>query len=209
MNRIQLSLVGAVSWISLACSSSYEPAKSPRISFVYDGGQPVFVKNGERYHSFIVGNALIDAVAGDPQAEAEAHAARNLQVGGFVLSLGGLGALGSAVAVQANSHPSDAHNGVVGGLVISALAAEMVSLALTFSSIPHFYDAINIYNDDVDRALAPPLLVRVAPPAIPVPAPAPAAPSAPASAAPSAPPVPSAPAPAQTSTPSSAAFPPQ
>ena len=189
MNKAQLGVVGAVAWVALGCSSSYEPARSPRVSMIYDGGQIAFVKNGVHYNGLLPGNSLIDAVDGDPQAESEAHAARNLEVGGFVVSLGGLGAVGSAIVVQANSHPADANNGLVGGLVLSALACEIVSISLTLSSIPHFYDAINIYNDNVDRAFAPPPLVPIAPVPAPAskltpanvasaPAPAPAAPPA-------------------------------
>lgn len=180
---------------------------------IYEGGQVAFVRDGKHYQGLFIGNALLDAVEGNPRAEQEARKARNLEVGGFVVTLGGLGVVASGIAVEANSHPVDEHAGVVTALLLSGLACELVGLGMTLSSQPHFYDAMNMYNDDIDRALAPPVLVPVAPRPFPAPLlePAPVAP-APAPAAPSSPEPSSAPPPPPPSTPMkppSAAFPAQ
>src|SRR5947207_14437074 len=75
------------------CSSSYEPAKSPRIVTVIEGGQPTFVKNGERIGGPAFGSGLVEAVEGNPEAEHHATVGRNLVLGGFVLDLVGLGSV--------------------------------------------------------------------------------------------------------------------
>ena len=75
---------------SQACTSSYEPARSPRIATVIDGGQPTFVKDGVHFGSQVWGTGLVDAVHGNPRAEHHARVGRNLIAGGFVLSLVGV-----------------------------------------------------------------------------------------------------------------------
>jgi hypothetical protein len=154
----------------------------------FEGGQVAFVRDGKHYRSLLVGGSLSDAVEGDPEAERIARKARNLEIGGYVFALGGIAPLVGAVAVQANSHPADEHQGTVTALLLSSIACEVVSLSLTLNAVPRFYDAINIYNDNVDRSLLvpgpPPRALRVAPPSAvaaprpspPVPAPAPANP---------------------------------
>ena len=62
-----------VSTAALAgCSSSYEPARSPRIVTVMEGGVPHFVKDGRDYGGPLFGGGLVHAVQGNPRAEAEA-----------------------------------------------------------------------------------------------------------------------------------------
>ena len=187
------------------CASGYEPARSPRVAMMMDGGRPVFVRDGQHYESFLPSSALLDAVHGDPRAESEAQKARNLQIGGLVFVGAGLGTLVGATAVIANSHASDEHAALAGGLLVSSIALEMISLVFTLNAVPHLYNAMNIYNDDIDRARPP------------VPPPAPLArPSTPALLGPRTEPPPSAGAVAPASSanapsiqPPSAAFPPE
>ncbi len=204
MKKLGFAFLSTVSFLAQGCSSSYEPAQSPRIALVYDGGQVAFLRDGKRHQGFLIGGSLLEAVEGDPEAERVARTARNLEIGGYVFAFGGLAPLVGAAVVQGSSHPVDQHEGAVTALLLSSLACEFVSLGLTLSAVPRFYDAINIYNDHVDRTLLPsapsPPPLRLAPPSASV-----APPSA--SVAPSsAPAVPASVAPAA---PNSASFPPE
>jgi hypothetical protein len=147
------SLVGllALSFVA-GCSSSYEPARSPRIQTVVEGGQPTFVKNGERFGSLAFGTGLVDAVEGNPQAEHHARVGRNLIVGGFVLDLVGLGAEIGGLAVLAhdrNQNGDAPASGVAVGLLVGGLVAVAAGTVMIIAGQPHVYDAINIYNDGV------------------------------------------------------------
>jgi len=139
---------------SQACTSSYEPARSPRIATVIDGGQPTFVKDGVHFGSQVWGTGLVDAVHGNPRAEHHARVGRNLIAGGFVLSLVGLATEigGVAVAVQDQSqHPDEPGvSGVAMGLLVGGLAAAIAGSVVAISGQPHLHDAINIYNDSLD-----------------------------------------------------------
>jgi hypothetical protein len=171
--------------LTQGCTSGYEPVRSPRVAMVMEGGQLTFVRDGEHHRSFLVmGSSVLDVVQGDPRAEAEARTARNLEIGGIVFTVGALGtATGAFVSILS---PDEAqHRATTQGLLISALACDIVGAALLLSSVPHVYDAVNIYNDDLDGAaataprLALPPASPVLPPASPVLPPAPPVPSSP------------------------------
>ncbi len=163
---------------------------------VMQGGGVRFVRDGQRYSGFTLGGGLLDAVHGNPRAEDEARTARNLEIGGWVFLVGGVGTLAGGIAVAGDG--THQHDSLVGGLFLTSIALDLVSLGFSLSAIPHVYDGMNLYNDDVDRALAPPQLVPVAPGALltpprlvsppepdapPAQSAAPAAPAAPPSAA--------------------------
>jgi len=132
------------------CSTSYEPARSPRIETVVQGGQPTFVKDGVHFGSQVWGTGLVDAVQGNPQAEHHARVGRNLIAGGFVLDLVGLGSEIGGLAVLAhdrNQHPGAPASGLAVGLIVGGLAAVIAGSTMIMAGQPHVYDAINIYND--------------------------------------------------------------
>jgi hypothetical protein len=165
MNKIVLGCLLASCALTQGCSSGYEPARSPRVQMVIDDGALSFVRDGERYHNgFVTGSGAMDAVSGNPHAEAEARTARNLQIGSFVFGVAALGSATGALAVAGTNDGAQRHEATVNGLLISTLVCELVTLGLAFSSMPHLYDAVNIYNDDLDRGAAGPRLQRPAPP---------------------------------------------
>jgi hypothetical protein len=137
------------------CSTSYEPARSPRIQTVVRGGQPTFVKDGVHFGSQVWGTGLVDAVQGNPQAEHHARVGRNLIAGGFVVSLVGLGSEigGLAVLVNDRNQQQDASPLAV-GLLVGGLAAAIAGSVIISAGQPHLYDAINIYNDGISAAPA-------------------------------------------------------
>ncbi|MEI9948668.1 MAG: hypothetical protein WDO74_06700 [Pseudomonadota bacterium] len=145
------------------CSTGYEPARSPRIATVLEGGQPTFVKDGVHFGSPVFGTGIVDAVQGNPQAEHHARIGRNLIVGGFVLDLVGLGSEIGGLVVLA--HDRDQHGDAspaAVGLVLGGLVAVTAGTVMILCGQPHVYDAINIYNDGVDgQPSAAPLGPRV------------------------------------------------
>jgi hypothetical protein len=145
-------LTVAASPIIQGCSSSYQPARSPRIVTVIERGGPAFMKDGVNYGGPLFGGGVVDAVRGNPRAEGEARTGRNLTIAGFVVDIAGLG---SAVTGLATLKPngSNADNNLSLGLVLGGLVGVAVGNVLLFAGPPHTYDAINIYNDSLD---APP-----------------------------------------------------
>ncbi|HET7542654.1 MAG TPA: hypothetical protein VFK05_22440 [Polyangiaceae bacterium] len=139
------------------CSSSYEPARSPRIVTVIEGGQPTFVKDGERVGSTTFGAGLVDAVQGNPEAEHHATVGRNLTVGGLVLSVVGLGAAvgGIVVVAQDAAATSNQHSSAGSALLLGGAVAMLVGSVVMLCGQPHIYDAVNIYNDGLDAASKP------------------------------------------------------
>jgi|SRR6185369_3538846 len=157
------------------CSSSYEPARSPRIVTVVEGGQPTFVKNGERIGGPAFGSGLADAVASNPEAERQASIGRNLVLGGFVLDLVGLGSVIGGTVVFAKQDSPNEPSPAGTALVLGGVAAVLAGSVLILAGQPHIYDAVNIYNDSLE-----PRTPRVDPTLPPPPTqPSPAAPTPP------------------------------
>jgi hypothetical protein len=136
------------------CSSNYEPARSPHITTVVEGSSPVFVKNGERIGTTSFGGGLVGAMQDNPRAAAQARIGRNLAIGGIVFDIVGLGSeTAGLVLVAENNRPGqpDHSNTVPWALAIGGVASVVVGTVLLLASPPHIYDAVNIYNDDLDK----------------------------------------------------------
>lgn len=158
----------ALAFFSQGCSSSYEPARSPRIAMVVESGQPTFVKNGERLGSPAFGGGLVDAVASNPEAQHQATIGRNWVVGGLVLDLVGLGSVigGTVVLAKDNASTLPDHPSTAGtALLIGGLAAALAGSVMILCGQPHIYDAVNIYNDGLEpRVTTPPTPPPTTPP---------------------------------------------
>lgn len=156
----------------------------------------VFVRDGQEFPRGFFGGGLVDAVEDNPDAREHAESFRGLTIAGFVLSLTAIVPMGAGAAVigvsAAERRDGPSTGAFAGGLALvgTGLAMSITGLALSLSAQPHFFDAINIYNDDVDADLrqGPRAQTPV------VSAPVPAAPTAPPPLAPTVPP----PAPAPT-----------
>ncbi len=164
---VALLVTGLTSLSTLqGCSSSYQPAQSPRIVTVIRGGTPVFVKDGTSYGSPLFGSGLVDAVRGNPRAEDEARTGRNLAIGGFVFDMAGLGSEIGALATIRPDTPGNSHNNDVSfGLLIAGLVGVTVGSVMLIAAPPHIYDAVNIYNDGLEAPV--PILVPLPPTALP------------------------------------------
>lgn len=171
MKRGVALLVTGLTFLSTlqGCSSSYQPARSPRIVIVMKGGAPSFVKDGTSYGSPLFGSGLVDAVHGNPRAESEARVGRNLAIGGFVFDMVGFGSeIAGLAAVRPDTQGNPHNNDVPVGLLLGGLASLTVGTVLFLTAPPHIYDAVNIYNDGLDAQV--PILVPLPPSTLPPPA---------------------------------------
>jgi hypothetical protein len=159
-----------------ACSSSYQPARSPRISVIQEGGTPTLVRDGQKFPVGLFGGGLEDAVTGNQEAEEHAHAYRNFTIGGWTCSVAALGsAIGGLVLLGDRSFHEEHGDALPATLLVSALVADIAAAILLANAPPHMADAINVYNDGVDAALVrtPPPWSLPPPPMVPPGAPLP------------------------------------
>jgi len=206
MQRL-LSVTVALALLSEACSSSYQPARSPRISVIQEGGSPTLVRDGQTYSVGLFGGGLGDAVEGNPAADEHATTYKTLSIAGWSVYVAGLGSSIAGIYLLADSNRGGGDSGqetAGAALALGGVAALVTSLVLISTAQPHLWDAVNIYNDSVDASLAypmppPPGLVR---PAAPMPAaPTPSSVPTASTAVPSAPPAVPTPPPAPSGVP--------
>jgi hypothetical protein len=143
-----------LSMLSGCGSTQYKPIKSPRVSYTSDG----FVRDGVTYPEGL-GGGLVQAVQGNPRAEAEARSARSLTIASVVCMGGAVVALGTGIGLMAvgsrrdemTGEPSSQTTVDVGGVVaLGALALDVAALLLVSRANARAHDAINIYNDGVE-----------------------------------------------------------
>ena len=138
-----------------ACSSSYMPAKSPRAQLVMQSGRQAIVRDGQVYEIGAFGGGLEEAVAGNPDAEEHARDYQRDLVMGFACSMLAIGAIiagGTLMAVDASNHPNEVSAPGL-GLLLGGIALEIGGSAFYAGAQPHFYDAINVYNDGLNRGV--------------------------------------------------------
>jgi hypothetical protein len=158
--------VRAVSLVSLAafapaCSTSYMPVAGPRASIVLDNGKQAIARDGHVYPVGGFGGGLEDAVAGNPRAEEHARTFNTDLTVGFactMLSLAGFLGGSTLTTLDATENRQVSAPGL--GLIGAGLVLYVVGLAYLASAPPHFYDAINIYNDGLEHARADPSRAR-------------------------------------------------
>jgi len=175
-----------------ACSSHYKPARSPRVSVVMQGGNVAYERDGETHSIGFMGNGLVEAVEDDPEAREAAETFRARAITGVSLMIVGTACLlgGMVLAIgDIDRQQEDRTNGrtaAEAGLVTCGIGGLIGGSVVLLTAQPYQYDAVNIYNDNVDqrRMWYPP-----PPPWTPqvVPAPQPPQPAAPPPPAPSAP----------------------
>jgi len=187
------ALLFAIAFTSSACSSTYVPRPSPRISVVLKHGSPMLVKAGREYQLGSFGAGLLDAVEGNPAAEEQAEMFRSRNITGFLMTLGSTPVLASGAALGVSSMFSNPQSSdglaIAGGFLMSAgLGLAIAGLVLGVSAPRHFWDAINIYNDGVLPPPAAPYPTYPPPARWPAPAIAPTSPAEPLPPAPPPPP---------------------
>jgi hypothetical protein len=164
MRRVAAVLSCAVT--TQACSTHYVPQPGPRLSVIIDGGQIAYARDGKKFNHGFFGGGLVKAVEDDPEAREAAETYRGRNVGGFVSTLvGELCLIGGLVTLAANL---DSQKRSTNDLALGAIAcgvAGVITGAVFFATAqPYQWDAINIYNDNVERRR--PVWVALPPPPV-------------------------------------------
>ncbi len=151
-----MSAVVALVSLTTACSSSYVPAVSPRVSLVMKGGTYAYVRDGKEYEGGIFGGDIEEAVRGNPQAEEYAREYKDGMLTGFALSVLGVAApkCGATMAgASVGSTESNASTLGVAGLAITGggLLTEIIGVIVQANALTHVFDAVNAYNDGLAR----------------------------------------------------------
>lgn len=158
-----------------ACSTSYTPAASPRLSLVVTGGRPEYVRDGEQFPVGFFGGGLVEATEPVPEAQELAERAQERLTGGFIATLAGSGCLVGSVVASATQEDRDP---TVPLMLLGCGVAGLVSgtVFLTKGQLDQM-DAINLYNDRVQAQRMPWLMPPGALPPAPGWAPGPSRPT--------------------------------
>lgn len=144
--------MGFMTALATACACGSGPTPGERVQVVHTTSGLAFVRGSERYDDGKLGRGLRHAVHGVPDAERHADAHAHLRMGGFLFELGSVLLTGAAVVSAVQNDESgnalDTSMALAGG----AVAFSVVSSAMYERSTPHVYQAVNIYNDEVQRA---------------------------------------------------------
>ncbi len=171
MKPMLIAMVALAMTVS-ACTSSYQPRPGPRLSIAMRDGKMEYQRDGQHFNFGFLGGGLVEAVSPNPRAHAAARTYRDKSIRGFVLTLvGSACATGTAMYMMLKELEDEEYS-PSRTLVVTTLACTAgfiwggVELA---SAQPYHWDAINIYNDDVEaRGIQPGTM-----PYAPVPAPPP------------------------------------
>ncbi len=155
-NRGAQSFVAAVVLAaSSACSTHYTPRAGPRISMVMEGGSPAYTKNGKVYKHGFAGGGLVEAVSDDAEALEAAETYQSRTTTGFLLVLAGTVCLTASIVLVATRDPFDerdaSNDRLAVGTALCGLGGYIGGAAVLASGQPYHFDAINIYNDKVDK----------------------------------------------------------
>jgi hypothetical protein len=137
-------LVVAVS----ACSTGYIPRTPGRVYVTMDSGRFSYVRDGQRHDHGFFGGGLVDAVRGNPQAEAAANEFSDRLRNGFLAAMLGSVCTGVAAGYAASQSFEDDEDATKGLIVASGcVLLSFGGLLYMASSEPYRWDAINIFND--------------------------------------------------------------
>ncbi len=179
------ALVLCLALTSASCSSRYQPQTGPRLAVVMDEGSLTYVRDGQKFKHGMMGGGLVEAVEDDPEAKEAAEKYHSRMTSGFVLYLVGTGCLITGMVVGLSTiderEPHSDKDALAAGGLLCGVAGLIAGASLLAAGIPYQYDAVNIYNDNLDKRraimLPPPGLPGYVPYApVPVPAPTPVGP---------------------------------
>jgi hypothetical protein len=148
------ALVTAMSLVAGCFSSNYVPRDRRKIYMTIQDGKRGYMHNGQFLTEYGFGGSLVEAVAGNPRAEAAANQFRGRMIGGFVATMVGSlcvpAVLGYDLArnIESDQNPPASHGYVLIGCSVLMIGG----LIYLTSGLPYQHDAMNIYNDDVDAA---------------------------------------------------------
>jgi hypothetical protein len=144
-----LGLVALSMHAGCAVTGTYEPRPSRRISQLDPGGQ-VYVRDGRRFRVGVTADGE-DLVSGNDVAVRLARRGHRQVVAGWIIYATGVAALATGVGLLA---ASDDHGGgaLAGRIVVAtSLVPMLASLPFLLGGRANLQDAVNVYNDDLDR----------------------------------------------------------
>jgi hypothetical protein len=152
------SLVLAVVLSQAGCTSAYQPRRGPRLSVVLDAGSLAYQRDGQTFQHGLFGGGLVEAVDDDPAARDAAETYQGRMIGGFVANIVGFGCFLGGTAWAMSSSSSSSSNQLVDsertvillGGVGCLFAGAITGSILLLSAQPYQWDAINIYNDNLE-----------------------------------------------------------
>lgn len=143
-----------------ACSTQYRPQPGPRVSVVLENSNLAYARDGKTYPHGFAGDGLVEAVSDNPRAREAAETYRSRLTSGFVLTLIGTVCLATAAVAVVPTYAADDPPAGAQALVVGAAACGLAGLisggALLGSAQTYHWDAINMYNDDLERRAPPP-----------------------------------------------------
>lgn len=161
MIRAARSVTAALLVAQLACASSYEPRRSPRIAAVHVNGR-VYVRDGQRYEIGVFGGGGEGLVANNDAATALMRKHQRKEIWGWSLFAVGLG---TSIAGNTWLRTADADNRRPGLAVAWLGLVPMLASLVFFTSARHdLVNAVNVYNDALDGPIAPDAFDAAPPP---------------------------------------------
>lgn len=156
--------LGVLAMLLAGCASRYTPQRSPRVQMVWNGTNVTYVREGRTIDDGLLGGGLVDAVAGDPEAEDLAESYTDRKTAGFVVSV----ASAACVGIVPLMDPSlDDLLEPIGFALVCMTALSLTGASLMASAIPFQYDAVNVFNDHLELRLQRLVVPRPPAPATP------------------------------------------
>ncbi|MCX5744515.1 MAG: hypothetical protein NT062_18645 [Proteobacteria bacterium] len=171
------SLLCSLSLVGGCFSTSHAPRDPRKVYMTMESGVRGYVRGGEFHSEMGFGGGLVEAVESNPRALEAADTFRGRMIGGFVGLFGGAmclpGILAYDAAKQYDGRASipDSH----AYLAVGCGLAMVVGAFAMASAMPYQFDAINIFNDELDGPLPSQWVPPRFPSPVPSPVPSPAA----------------------------------
>lgn len=147
--------------LSSACNATYQPRPSRMLKWTMIEGSPAVVRKGRTFPVNGFGQGLIEAVADNPRALEHAVAHREGTIWGLITALGGAALMFASPALLLTSdddgmrEPSSGSVSLAVGGAVTGMVFYGFGLAMIASAQPRMYDAVNVYNDDLEVELPP------------------------------------------------------
>jgi hypothetical protein len=149
MKTMHSAVAVAVVIAFAGCSTHYVP-RGPGLGITMERGKIVYVRDGQRFESGVLGGGLVDAVAPNPQARAAAERYNGKMKQGLFMLVGGLVCSAATFGLAVDSAYDDSGDDFSEGYVLTSVGCLVVaySSAFVFAGAETYrLDAINIFND--------------------------------------------------------------
>lgn len=143
--------MGLLTALAGACASDHDLRTSPLIRVEQTPLGLAFVRGDERHEHGAFGGGLCRVVEGVPVAEEHAEASSMLVTGGLLLGLGSATLAGASIASGVLDAAGDGLDTPL-ALASGAVVLSVVSSILYENGTTRAHDAVNAYNDEVQRA---------------------------------------------------------